>query len=298
MSAASEFINIVQGLANVEVWGFPAILARFKQTIRPAFHRALTGEAWLRDRLGAHQGEKRITRDANRFWNGTGPNMHQYSHWRGSGIFADEERWRTIGAFHLKLYRDFLGLVGGSHSPDRILEWGCGGGANAVHFAPLTKEYVGVEVSQANLDECRRQLTLQGYGGFVPILIDAAAPEQILSRVPDRCDLFLCTYVFEVLPTPEYGAKLLRIAHDLLNENGLALIHIRYRTESWTTKPKRFGYRWNFTVMTTYWIHEFWMAAEQAGFEPLAVKLVPVQPVNGSGDYAYFFLRKPQKPAG
>jgi SAM-dependent methyltransferase len=162
-----------------------------------------------------------------------------------------------------------------------------------VHFAPLSREYVGIEVSQESLDECRKQLDASGYRAFVPVLIDAGQPEGVRGVALGSCDLFLCTYVYEVFPTPEYGLKVLKIAYDLLAPGGVAMIHIRYRTASWKSTPKRFGYRWNFTVMTTYWVDEFWKAAESIGFEPKAVKLVPVQPINGSGDYAYFFFRKP-----
>jgi hypothetical protein len=47
--------------------------------------------------------------------------------------------------------------------------------------------------------------------------------------------------------------------------------------------------------MTVYCIHEFWTEAERLGFEPKAVRLVPGQPLNENGDYAYFILQKNQR---
>jgi SAM-dependent methyltransferase len=265
-----------------------------KRVLKPAYRYLRWGEFWVRDRLGMFQEEGEIARDAHRFWNETGQKVEQSSHWRGA--FADDERWLALGREHLRLYEEFALMVGLTRPLKRIVEWGCGGGANAIHFTPIAEQYLGIDVSQASLDECARQLADAGLRGFVPILIDTTEPEQARSLVPAPCDLFLSTYVFELFPTPEYGLRVLNIAHDLLAEGGLAIIQIRYVTGNWKSKPKRFDYRYNFVTMTSYRIDEFWIEAERRGLMPKAVTLVPHQPLVGDGDYAYFLLQKATEP--
>ena len=51
--------------------------------------------------------------------------------------------WLAWGAGHLDLYRNFARMLDVPLSVHRIVEWGSGGGANAIHFAPFAQEYVG-----------------------------------------------------------------------------------------------------------------------------------------------------------
>jgi SAM-dependent methyltransferase len=271
-------------------------LLLLKRVIRPVYQRVRTLEAWARHHLGVVQPESKLKEEAQRFWNSDDKRIRQFSHWKGAGIFADASRWQEMGAQHLELYLQFKRMMGVQSPPERVVEWGCGGGANAVHFAPIAVEFVGVDISQENLAECERQLAQRGVNNFIPHLIDTARPEDVSKRMPGPCDLFLCTYVFEVLPSPEYGLQVLAIAFELLANDGMAIIQVKYAKDGWSTQPKRFGYRHNFTTMTTYRIDAFWTAAERIGFTPKAVTLVPCQPLNGNGDYAYFLLHKPAKP--
>lgn len=55
-------------------------------------------------------------------------------------------------------------------------------------------------------------------------------------------------------------------------------------------RAKRFAYRRHVANMTTYPADVFWMEAEARGFVPLAVRLVPSEPLNGNMNYAYFLL--------
>jgi SAM-dependent methyltransferase len=273
----------------------PDLSSSTKRMLKPAYRYLRRGEFWVRDRLGKFQDEGKIARDAHHFWNEAGPNVEESAHWRRA--FADDERWLALGAEHLRLYEAFARMIGVTRPPKRIVEWGCGGGANAIHFAPIAEQFLGIDVSQASLDECARQLADAGLEHFVPVLIDTAEPEQARSLVPASCDLFLSTYVFELLPTPEYGLRVLSIAHDLLAEGGLAIIQVRYMTGSWKSKSKRFAYRYNFVTMTSYHIDEFWTEAERRGLMPKAVTLVPNQPLVRDGNYAYFLLQKAIEPA-
>ena len=255
----------------------------------PMLRKALLQTAFY---LRPRQSEDRLRQDAQHYWNDEQAILPQMSHWSGAGDYSDEERWTALGAEHLALYEDFARMTGKSAPLKRVIEWGCGGGANAIHFAPVAEEFVGIDVAEATLKECERVTSSRGLTNFRPKLISVTDPDEARTLASDPCDLFLCTYVFELLPTPEYGLKVLSIAHDLLEQKGMAIIQIRYISDSWETKPKRFGYRNFIGSNTTYRIDDFWKAAEQRGFEPKAVKLVPYQSLNENTNYAYFMLVK------
>ena len=140
-------------------------------------------------------------------------------------------------------------------------------------------------------------LAAAGIRNFAPVLIKTDNPEDARQRIAGPCDVFLCLGVFQALPTPEYGYRVLDIAYDLMAPGGLAIIQIKYIKRSWATKPKRFGYNRNYPILTSYALDEFWIEAQQKGFEPKCITLVPRHPINGDGEYAYFLLRKPSASA-
>jgi len=245
-------------------------------------------------RLGAgfSQPEAELIRDAQRYWNDPpNPSLKQNSHWRGVGIFADDARWLELGREHLRLYQELARSLGRGQPVTRMVEWGCGGGMNAVHFGRQAREFYGVDIAPASLEECARQMQTAGLT-FTPVLIDAARPEAALPQIPGPCDLYISTYVFELVPTPEYGVRLLRIAHQLLAPGGLAFIQIKYSEGDVRTASRRWGYVKNLAWNATYRIEAFWLAAVDCGFTPKLVSLVPKQPAVSDRNYAYFLLVK------
>jgi ubiquinone/menaquinone biosynthesis C-methylase UbiE len=248
---------------------------------------------WFRNKLNLVEAEEKLIKDSEVYWNDKSKKvLKQFSHWREQGIFVDDARWLALGLQHLDMYKQFAHLTNFNDSLDRIIEWGCGGGANAVHFAKITQEYYGVDISNDNLDECKKQLLTEGLENFQPILIEASKPELVSNMIAETCDLFLSTYVFELLPSQEYGIKILKIAYQLLKTNGMALIQIKYSTGLSNTKSKKWNYNRNMTSMTTYPIEYFWALAEECGFKPQAIKLIPKQPLVEDKRYAYFCLLK------
>jgi SAM-dependent methyltransferase len=246
---------------------------------------------WAEFSLRPPETEGKLRKDAQQYWNA--PNtelLNQYSHWRGAGIFTDDDLWLALGRKNLELYQQACRMMGVTTPPRRIVEWGCGGGANAVHFAPLAETYVGIDIARPSLEECASQLDAAGLRNFEPVLVDAGAPETAVTQIKQKCDLFLSTYVFEVFPTPEYGLQVLKIARKLLNEGGMAIIQVRFIRDSWNSRPKRFAYKRNFTSTATYRIEAFWDEAEKCGFSPQAVRLVPREKLNNQTNYAYFIL--------
>jgi SAM-dependent methyltransferase len=254
---------------------------RAKGLVRDGIDQTLT-------RIGFGQSSERITADAQAYWTGAqGSTWAADSHWR-SGL-ADKD-WQDLGSEHWSIWQKFARAVGADAPLKRVVDWGCGGGANAVAFAPHCAEYVGVDIVPANVRECENQIAMSCGTPFKGVVIDANQPEIGARDIP-KCDLFICFYVFEALPTPEYGLRVLKIVADLLEPSGYAIIQIKYRT-GWRTASRRRGYRsTTLPTMTSYRIDEFWNAALGCGLRPQLIHLVPRNALDER--YAYFLLGAP-----
>ena len=209
---------------------------------------------------------------------------------READIFADNSLWDEVGKRHLALFERLSRVLDRPSRLGTVLEWGCGGGANAVSFAPGADRFIGVEISQPSLDECAKQVAATCDTPFFPILVDAERPEDAIAGVEGSCDLFLSFYVFELIHSQEYGARLLRIAHRMLADDGLALIQIKFDTGSFWTGARRRSYRRGRADMTTYRIDAFWTLAQACGLTPEVVHIVPENELDRR--YAYFFCRR------
>jgi 2-polyprenyl-3-methyl-5-hydroxy-6-metoxy-1,4-benzoquinol methylase len=254
---------------------------RAKALVRDGIDQTLT-------RVGLSQSSERITADAQAYWtSGEGRTWASDVHWR-SGL--TDKDWQDIGTEHWSIWQTFARAVDANGSLKRIVDWGCGGGANAVAFAPHCAEYIGVDIVPANVQECENQVAMRCDTPFRGVTIDATQPEIGARDIP-KCDLFLCLYVFEALPTPEYGLRVLKIAADLLEPTGHAFIQIKYRT-GWRTASRRRSYRSStLPTMTSYRIEEFWNAAMRCGLRPQLIHLVPRNALDER--YAYFLLSAP-----
>jgi len=247
----------------------------------------------LLERIPVRQSDTSRAREAQKYWEDVNQNAFQSnSHWRGGEGIA-EDVWGKLGKAHLQLLRDQLTLRGKALPVERVIEWGCGGGANAVHFAPIAETFVGVDISEESLAECRTVLQNIGLDNFLPVLIDVADPENSIGALIGTADVFLCTYVFELLPSQEYGQRILDIAYKVLKPGGIAIIQIKYETAERRTKSRKWGYRRNLANMTTYSIDEFWQRAERAKFISRSISLRPKDDLVNDERYAYFVLDKP-----
>ncbi len=250
-------------------------------------------EISVRDAIGLNESETKLIGDSQTYWNYPADgSLKQNSHWRGVGIFADDTRWLALGREHLKFYEEFARVVDLKHPLRRIVEWGCGGGMNAVHFGHLADEFCGVDISSSSLEECGRQMETAGLHNFTPILVEAGEPEAALTWMRGPCDVFISTYVFELLPTPEYGIRILRIAHEMLAVGGIAMIQIKYSEGTVKTRSRAWAYARNLAWNATYRIEEFWRGAQECGLTPRMVILQPQQPLVNDRNYAYFLLQK------
>ena len=257
------------------------ITGQAKTLVRDSIDQALT-------RLGFGQAAERITADAQTYWMGRlGEAWAVDSHWRGE---LDDNDWRTIGKEHWELWEMFARAVNSFSPLKRVVDWGCGGGANAVAFAPHCVEYIGADIVPATVRECGKQVALACDTPFSGVVIDTTHPEVSAQNIP-KCDLFICFYVLELVPTPEYGLRILKIAADLLRPGGHAVIQIKYRT-GWRSASRGRRYKSSTAAsMTSYRIDEFWNAAVRCGLRPQLVHLVPRNAIDER--YAYFLLSAP-----
>lgn len=245
---------------------------------------------------GREESEETLIRDSMEYWNNgehAGIDLKDFSHWRGAGPWKDAEKWLALGRPHFRLYEKLCLVTSTKRPVRRLVEWGCGGGANAVHFAREVEEYCGIEISSSSLDECAAVLAEAGFSAFRPVLISAEAPERALDLADGEHDVFICTYVFELLPGKLYGERVLRVAHGLLRPGGLAIIQIRYDDGSERSNQKKSNYFRHAARFTSYRIDEFWNLTARLGFDPEFVSLVPARTPEYSGDlYAYFALTR------
>ena len=264
-----------------------ASIARLRKVAGTARNRA----QFALGQVGFVHTSSRMTDDASRYWCGErGDHLQNDSHWRSGSKFEGIESWRSIGEEHLRLYQRLRPTASEPAPLKRIIDWGCGGGANAVAFAPLAEELIIVDVNVESVDECARQLALAGPTPFVKVQANIAHPEQAAREIPKPCDLFLCLYVLELVPTQEYGLRLMGIAYNLLGQGGQAFVQIKYSTGSWRTRPRRRSYRSDIAG-NTYRVDDFWTAMVNLGFRPETVTLVPKNDLDER--YAYFLLSKP-----
>lgn len=266
--------------------------AKSSTLLRPVLLRTRDVLEWTAQRVGYRQSEDALESAAQRYWVDTSsPRYGLDGQWRGSGVFVDDDRWLDIGRRVRRRYELMTAAIQRPAHAETMVEWGSGGGALAVHFAPLCDQLIGVDVTPHSLAECEKQLRAEGYDHFRPLLIDVATPETALDEIAS-CDVFICVYVYEVLPSPEYGERVLRIAHRMLRPNGVAYFQIKYRSDDWRSRPKRFGYSLHPVDMTTYRVDEFWELAQRCGFTPHLVQLEPWDPVVEDERYAYYILTK------
>ena len=234
------------------------------------------------------QAQSRIIADAKAFWCGseTRSETRDLSHWLGVGRWSDQDAWDRIGLLHYEMFEKLCLLAGVTRPIERMVEWGPGGGANAVLFCREAKEFYGIDISAPSLRECQRQIESRNLMGFHPILIDSHHPQKCREQIDSPVDFFLSTAVYQHFPSKEYGVRITQLACELLTDRGVALIQTRYDDGTIKYRSKHRDYRENVIRFTSYGIVEFWRVAKEIGFNPLAVILEP------EVNYAFYFLEK------
>ena len=244
---------------------------------------------WLTHQVGPAEPLARRIADADEYWQETDSSAwSSNSHWR-SGL--GDEAWTEVGRDHLAMFRGMAQALDKTPPYGVVVEWGCGGGANAVTFAPTASELIAVDVSAASVAECERQVREACDTPVTGVVIDIAHPERAVVDRANSCDVFVCVYVLELTAGQDEALRILRIAERLLVSGGIAFVQVKYRTSSVRTRGFRRNYRHNLANMTTFGIDEFWSRASECGLTPRYVTLVPENRLDRR--YAYYALTKP-----
>lgn len=180
----------------------------------------------------------RVAREAVDHWSSPESKSRSQAHWVDSGRYENDEHWLSGGVRHHQIYCRWAEEYGRDLSSEcrTMLEWGPGGGSNAVAFLETFIKFCGVDICWETLVECRSQVYKRcGVDSQVWIhKIGINNPEEVIKLVPLQ-DLFLCTAVFQHFPYPEYGLRVLSIARNVLKPSGIAYIQFRtpFRTSGW-----------------------------------------------------------------
>ncbi|MGP4058610.1 class I SAM-dependent methyltransferase [Mycobacterium sp. 4D054] len=236
--------------------------------------------------VGGRRFRNRIAEEAARYWSApTGSAWEANSHWR-NGI--GDQAWLEVGDHHWKIYETFARALK-SPSPNTVMEWGAGGGANAVAFAPHTQRFIAADISQENLDECVRQVRATCTTPVETRRIDLACPVQATVGLAGSCDVFLCLYVIELTTGADAVRAILDIARTVLAPGGMALVQIKYHTSDRRTRGfAGMAYDRNLASTTTFTLEEFWKLAADCGLAPRLITLVPENRLDSR--YAYYAL--------
>ncbi len=215
------------------------------------------------------------------------------SHWRGHGRWADDSLWLQIGKVTINRLNSVLRYVGLSSEefwsqPRTVLEWGPGGGANAVALAPYANEFYGVDVSPRNLAEAERQVLALGSLCFRPVLLEAD-PADLIRYVKNPIDVFVSTAVFQHFPSKDYGEKVLRVLAQSSCKGAIGSIQIRYDNGNPKFAPidRIDDYRDRHITANSYAIDEFVDICRKFRFETLYIS-----DVRTANNYATFALRR------
>lgn len=239
-------------------------------------------------KLPLGQRSPRSLTDANMYWSDShGSQWAENSHWRrGLG----DDLFLQTGRDHLFIFELFSRAIGGESGLGVVVEWGCGGGANAVAFAPLATRFIAADVSKDSLVECVRQVEAVCDTPVEEVLIDIESPEDAAATLEGTCDTFLCLYVLELAAGPAEALRIIRIAERVLVSGGIAFVQIKYQTVHRSSRGHRRNYRRNLANMTTFAIDEFWLHAAECGLTPRLITLVPRNRLDAR--YAYYALTK------
>ena len=241
------------------------------------------------DLVGTRERLERRLSDARSYWCvDENPSWAENSDWRG-GLTEDD--WLQVGKDHLTIFETFAKALGVRLRPGVLIEWGCGGGANAVAFAPDAGRFIAADVSGESVAECVRQVRAVCDTPTDAFHIDIEHPDRGIEGLEGTCDVFLCLYVIELTAGPEEALRILEVAERLLVSGGMAMVQVKYRTADWRTRGYRRNYQRNLADMTTFGIDEFWLRAAGCGLTPRLITLVPENHL--AMRYAYYALTKP-----
>lgn len=259
-----------------------SLVARGAAQLRGATRRVVDG-------VGITASAPKKRRDASLYWADPDlPRWRSNSHWRDG---LGDEAWWEVGRDHVDIFTTLARGLERAGGLGVTVEWGAGGGANAVAFAPLADRFIAADVSLESLAECTRQVAAVCHTPLETRHINIANPELAAAGLEGKCDTFLCLYVLELTTDPEEALRIVRIAGKVLTNGGMAFVQVKYHTPDWRPTRYRRNYHRTMGDMTTFAIDDFWTKSRECGLTPRLITLVPENRLDSH--YAYYALTKP-----
>ncbi len=170
-------------------------------------------------------------------------------------FYAQYRRFRYATEWHIPEFVNFAALRG-----RRVLEIGCGNGADGVMFAEAGADYTGVDLTAAAVAATRKHFAVMGLTGEFQL----ANAEQL--AFPDAS--FDVVYSYGVLHHTPDPARSLREVYRVLKPGGRALVML-YHRHSFNYYARILGYmraRLLLRIITRagHWAHDRAAAAEHS----------------------------------
>jgi SAM-dependent methyltransferase len=128
-----------------------------------------------------------------------------------------------LGQWHVQYVLDIIHrYLQPNFIPADVLDFGCGVGRTLVHFATLAERVVGLDVSQAMLQEARQNCDEQGRNNVRLLLSDDA-----LSSLAGSFDLIHSCIVFQHIPI-ERGRTIFSRLLAFMRPGGIGAIQLTY----------------------------------------------------------------------
>lgn len=194
--------------------------------------------------------------EAREFWRNAPPEL---AHVRGP---MPDDRFDAVGVSNMARVVELVTRAGKTMPLGTVVEWGCGGGANAVHMVDECDRYIGVDVEPSRGD------AIEAVGGEF-VCIDIDEPEEA-ERATASADLFFSSWCFIHFDSRDYGRRVLRSASNMLSQDGLLLVQAVLSDGGLPDETRPYGHRWS---RACGWNTRGWLDdVKAAGFAPMRIQ--------------------------
>jgi ubiquinone/menaquinone biosynthesis C-methylase UbiE len=226
-----------------------------------------------------------IERDAYSFWNEQSQSIRHLSHIYLADKSQDNHDLDSFSSLNAQVFDNFAQSLSKDCTKLVALEWGCGGGANAVELCKKFKKIFLVDISEQSIAACKERLESAGVSNFEFIHLSTLRDFEKLKNI--RVDAIFSTAVFQHFPSKEYAREVLLEMSKILSSKGFIMIQVRQVIEAELPKEKVMQYAKEAIVAITFSGDEFCGYLAHAGF------LKKYTSELYQSDYLYCFAIKP-----
>lgn len=182
--------------------------------------------------------ESQVAKHSDKHWRAIGERMPYY------GVITKEEfkpdvldekavdTFFATGERHIETVLSWIERYFDKPELQRCMDFGCGVGRLVIPLAKRFKEVVGVDISKGMITEAKRNCEELGIHN-----VTFAESDDELTNVCGRFDLIHSYIVLQHINTKR-GEKLFRRMIEILNENGVCVLHFTYAKENYKQSEK------------------------------------------------------------